>query len=32
MSLKTPQNLKKVLRKSPASNAYAEIFKNTDFS
>ena len=26
------QNLKKMLRKSPASNAWAVIFKNTDFS
>ena len=31
-SLKKPKNLKKVLRKSPASNAWAKIFKNADFS
>ena len=29
MSLKKPQNLKKMLRKSPASNAWAATFKNT---
>ena len=32
---KKPQklkNLKKMLRKSPASDAWAEIFKNADFS
>ena len=27
-----PKNLKKMLRKSPASNALAAIFKNADFS
>ena len=27
-----PQNLKKILRKSQASNAWATIFKNADFS
>ena len=27
-----PKNLKKMLRKSPASNAWAAIFKNADFS
>ena len=32
MSLKVPKNLKKMFRKFPASNAYAAIFKNTDFS
>ena len=32
MSLKNPQNLKKMLRKSPASNARAAIFKNAHFS
>ena len=31
MSLKIPQNLKKMLRKSPASNALASIFKNLEF-
>ena len=30
--LQKPKNLKKKLRKSPASNAWAEIFKNADFS
>ena len=30
MSLKNPQNLKKMLRKSPAPNALAENFKNAD--
>ena len=28
MHLKRPKNIKKMLRKSPASNAWAEIFKN----
>ena len=32
MSLKTPKTLKKILRKSPASNVWAAIFKNGDFS
>ena len=32
MSVKDLQNLKKLLRKSPASNAWAAIFKNSDFS
>ena len=32
MSLMKPQNVKKILRKSPASNAWAAIFKNNDFS
>ena len=32
MSLKTPQNLKKMLKKFPVSNAWAAVFKNTDFS
>ena len=32
MSLKNQKNLKKMLRKSPASDAWATIFKNTDFS
>ena len=32
MSLKKPKNLKNILRKSPASNAWAAIFKNADFS
>ena len=33
MSLKNPKNIKKkrILRKSPASNAWAAIFKNADF-
>ena len=31
MSLKNPQNLKKKLRKSLASNAIAAIFKKPDF-
>ena len=30
--LQKPQIFKKMLRKSPASNASAEIFKNADFS
>ena len=30
MSHKNPKNLKKTLRKSPASNAWAAIFKNAD--
>ena len=32
MSLKNPQNLKKMLRKFPASDAWATIFKNDGFS
>ena len=32
MSLKNPQNLKNMLRKSPASITWAAIFKNADFS
>ena len=32
MSFQNLQNLKKMLRKSPASNALAAIFKYTDFS
>ena len=32
MSLKNPKNLRKMLRKSPAWNAWAAIFKNPDFS
>ena len=32
MSLKNPKNLTKMLRKSQASDAWAAIFKNTDFS
>ena len=32
MSLKKSQNLKKMLRKYTASNAWAAIFKNTDVS
>ena len=32
MSLIKPQNLNKMFRKSPASNAWAAIFKNADFS
>ena len=32
MSLKNPKNFKKMLRKSPASNVWAAIFKNADFS
>ena len=32
MTLKSPTNLKKMLRKSPASNPWAAISKNTDFS
>ena len=32
MSLKKPKNLKNILRKAPASNAWAAIFKNADFS
>ena len=31
-TLKNPQNLKKMFRKSPASNTWAVIFKNADFS
>ena len=31
MSHQTPQNLRKVLRKSPASNPWAAIFKIADF-
>ena len=31
MSLKNPKNLKKMLAKSPASNAWAALFKNNDF-
>ena len=27
-----PKNFKKMLRKSPASDAYAAIFENSDFS
>ena len=32
MSFKSPKNLKKMLRKSPASNARAACFKIVDFS
>ena len=32
MGLKTSSNLEKMLRKSPASNAWAAFFKNADFS
>ena len=32
MSLKKPQDLKKMLRKSPASDAFAAIFKNAIFA
>ena len=32
MSLKNAKNLKKMLGKSPASNAWAAIFKNSDIS
>ena len=32
MNLKLPQNLKKMLRKSPVSNALAAIVKNANFS
>ena len=32
MSLEKPKNPKKMLRKSPASNAWAKIFKNADLS
>ena len=32
MSLKNLKNLRKMLRKSPASDVWATIFKNTDFS
>ena len=32
MSLKNPKNLKKMLWKSPALNAWAAIYKNADFS
>ena len=32
MSLKNPQNFKEIIRKCPASNALAAIFKNADFS
>ena len=31
MSLKNPRKLKKMLRKSPASNVWAAIFKKADF-
>ena len=31
MTLKNPQNLKKMLRNSPALDASAAIFKNADF-
>ena len=30
MSLKTPQNLKKMLRASPASNSWVAIFENAE--
>ena len=32
MSLKKPQNLKKMLRKFPASNGWVAVFKKSDFS
>ena len=32
MSLKNPQNRKKMLRKSPTSNTRTAIFKNAGFS
>ena len=32
MSLKNPKNLKKMLRESPSSSAWAAVFKNADFS
>ena len=32
MSLKKPKNLKKMLRKYPASSAWATISKNAEFS
>ena len=32
MILKKTQNLPEMLRKSPASNAWAAIFKNAEFS
>ena len=32
MSLKNPKTLRKMLRKSQASNAWAATFKNPDFS
>ena len=31
MNLKNPKNLRKRLRKSPDSNAWAAYFKNADF-
>ena len=31
MSLKISETLKKIIRKSPALNAWASIFKNADF-
>ena len=31
MNLKNPKNLKKTLKKSPDSNAWAAYFKNADF-